>query len=64
MTDPDRRQEKLEEALAFTQHDLDGLSSEVRRLFDELGKLARRLDALDRRLTSLDNPETGDEAEA
>lgn len=53
---------RVEEGLAFAQHDLDGLSAQVRDLFDAMAALRKRLDSLEGRVDSMNEPgsdETG-----
>lgn len=52
---------RLEEAAGFMQHDLDGLSSSVRELFDAVAALRKRLDAVEGRVGAI---EQGDPDEA
>lgn len=52
-----RRLTRLEEGLAFTQHDVDALSAQTRDLFDALETLRRRLEAMERRLERIEQPE-------
>lgn len=45
---------KLEEAVAFTQHDLEELSRQVRDLHDSLARLTKRLDRMDARVEEME----------
>ena len=67
MTDPpDERLTRIEETLGFAQHDLDGLSTQVRSVYDALAALTRRMDALERRLGENESGDdvSGDESTA
>mgnify|MGYP001210287104 CR=1 FL=1 len=53
---PDDPIHRLEELLSFAQHDIESLSTELRRAFDHIRALQSRLDALEGRTTLLENP--------
>lgn len=56
MHDPADRLNRLEEAVGFTQHDLEELSRQVRDLFEQVGRLNKRLDSMDRRVDAMASP--------
>jgi len=52
----DDRIQRLEESLGFAERDIEALSTELRRAFDQIRALTARLEALDSRTTTLENP--------
>lgn len=64
MSAESERINRLEEAVGFTQHDVDGLSAQVREAYDLIARLSRRVEALEERLEDSggDAPEEDEKA--